>query len=142
MNTPGIFYPVIADDLGAQTAETSAWMAICLLSAAIFQPWLGNAVSRFHMRTLTMAGALTMAVVFLVFSVSTAPLMFWVVAVFTGLTFATCLSVGRQRLPTVGSTSASGRSSVCSRRARAWVAWCSCCLDRRLSIRWGGVWRI
>jgi MFS family permease len=94
MNTPGIFYPVIAEDLGVQTAEISAWMAICLLSAAVFQPWLGNAVSRFHMRTLMLAGACTMVVVFLVFSVATAPWMFWAVAVFTGFPFAACLSVG------------------------------------------------
>ena len=28
MNTVGIFYPVIADELGVQTTEISAWMAI------------------------------------------------------------------------------------------------------------------
>ena len=94
MNTPGIFYPVIADDLGVQTAEISAWMAICLLSAAVFQPWLGNVVSRMHMRTLMLIGSLTMVVVFLVFSVASAPWMFWAAAVVTGFPFAACLSVG------------------------------------------------
>jgi MFS family permease len=94
MNTPGIFYPGIADDLGVQTAEISAWMAICLLSAAVFQPWLGNVVSRMHMRTLMLIGSLTMVVVFLVFSVASAPWMFWAAAVVTGFPFAACLSVG------------------------------------------------
>ena len=94
MNTPGIFYPVIADDLGVQTAEISAWMAICLLSAAVFQPWLGNIVSRVHMRTLMLLGSLTMVVVFLVFSIASAPWMFWAAAVVTGFPFAACLSVG------------------------------------------------
>ena len=94
MNTPGIFYPVISEDLGVQTAEISAWMAICLLSAAVFQPWLGNVVARFHMRTLMLAGALTMVGVFLVFSAATQPWMFWAAATVTGFPFAACLSVG------------------------------------------------
>ena len=94
MNTPGIFYPVIAEDLGVQTAEISAWMAICLLSAAVFQPLMGNVVARLRMRTLMLLGAATMVVVFLVFSQATAPWMFWVPAVFTGIPFAACLSVG------------------------------------------------
>lgn len=94
MNTPGIFYPVIAEELGVQTAEISAWMAICLLSAAVFQPVMGNAVARFRMRTLMLLGALTMVVVFLVFSAATAPWMFWAAGVVTGFPFAACLSVG------------------------------------------------
>lgn len=94
MNTPGIFYPVVADDLGVQTAAISAWMAICLLSAAVFQPLMGNIVSRFRMRAFMLAGALVQAVVFVVFSQATAPWMFWAAAVFTGIPFATCLSVG------------------------------------------------
>ena len=94
MNTAGIFFPVIADDLGVQTTEISAWMAINLLSAAVFQPWLGNVVSRFQLRRLMLGGALTMAVVFVVFANATAPWMFWIAATVTGFTFATCLSVG------------------------------------------------
>lgn len=94
MNTPSIFYPVIADDLGVQTAEISAWMAICLLSAAVFQPVLGNIVNRVSMRLLMLGGSFTMVAVFLVFSAATEPWMFWAVAVFTGFPFAACLSVG------------------------------------------------
>lgn len=94
MNTPGIFYPVIAEDLGVQTAEISAWMAICLLSAAIFQPVLGNIVARFHMRMFMLAGSFTMIGVFLVFANATAPWMFWAAGAFTGIAFAACLSVG------------------------------------------------
>jgi len=94
MNTPGIFYPVIAEDLGVQTAEISAWMAICLLSAAVFQPVLGNVIGRLKMRTIMLAGSLTMVAVFLVFSIATAPWMFWAAATVTGFSFAACLSVG------------------------------------------------
>lgn len=94
MNTPGIFYPVIAEDLGVQTAQISAWMAICLLSAALFQPIVGNVVSRVSVRLLMLAGALCMVAVFLVFSRATAPWMFWVAATVTGIPFATCVSVG------------------------------------------------
>lgn len=94
MNTPGIFYPVIARELGVQTAQISAWMAICLLSAAVFQPLLGNVVSRVHMRTMMLAGSFCMIAVFLLFSVATRPWMFWAVAVVTGFPYAACLSVG------------------------------------------------
>lgn len=94
MNTPSIFYPVIAEDLGVQTVEISAWMAICLLSAAIFQPLMGNVVARFRMRNMMLAGAMVMVCVFLVFSVATQPWMFWLAATMTGLSFAACLSVG------------------------------------------------
>ncbi|MDO4890815.1 MAG: hypothetical protein Q3963_05580, partial [Coriobacteriaceae bacterium] len=94
MNTPGIFYPVIAEGLGVQTAEISAWMAICLLSAAVFQPVLGNVIGRVKMRTIMLAGSLTMVAVFLVFSIATAPWMFWAAATVTGFSFAACLSVG------------------------------------------------
>lgn len=94
MNTPGIFYPVIAEEFGVQTAAISAFMSISLLSAAFFQPLMGNLVSRFRVRTMMMAGALVMAFGFMVFSVATAPWMFWAVATLAGMTFAACLSVG------------------------------------------------
>lgn len=94
MNTPGIFYPVIAEDLGVQTAEISAWMAICLLSSAVFQPALGNAVGRMRMRTLMLMGSLVMAGVFVAFTQANDPWVFWLAATVTGFTFASCLSVG------------------------------------------------
>ncbi len=94
MNTAGIFYPIIADDLGVQTAEISAWMAICFLSSAIFQPIFGNIVGRVHMRTMMLFGSLIAIGVFAAFAQASEPWIFWLAAIFTGITFATCLSVG------------------------------------------------
>lgn len=94
MNVPGIFFPVVSEDLGVQTAEISAYMTIAMLSATIIQPIVGNLVRLVKMRVLMLAGALIMMGVLLVFSIATAPWMFWAAAVVAGTCFATCMSVG------------------------------------------------
>lgn len=93
MNTAGIYYPVIAEDFGVQTAEISAWMAIHMISAAVFMPIVGNLVGRFHMRTLMLAGVCMAALAFAVFSQATAPWMFWAMCTVTGILMGTCMFV-------------------------------------------------
>ena len=72
MNTAGIYYPVIAEEFGVPTAQISAWMAIHMVSAAVFSPVVGSIVSRFHMRTLMLGGVLLASTAFIVFSMATA----------------------------------------------------------------------
>lgn len=93
MNTSGIFYPVIAEDFGVPTAQISAWMAIHMLSAAVFSPVVGNIVSRFHLRTLMLGGVVLAATAFFIFSMATAPWMFWAIATVTGFVLGSCMFV-------------------------------------------------
>lgn len=93
MNTGGIYYPVIAEEFGVPTAQISAWMAIHLVSAAVFSPVVGNIVSRFHMRTLMLVGVLLAATAFFIFSMASAPWMFWAISTITGFIMASCMFV-------------------------------------------------
>ncbi len=81
---PGIFYPVISADLGVQTAEISAWMALCLISCALLSPVCGRLVEKVDMRILIVVAAIVEAAGFAGFSVSTAPWMFWVIGIVMG----------------------------------------------------------
>lgn len=93
MNTAGIYYMAIAEEFNVPTAQISAWMAIHMVSAAIFSPIVGNIVPRFHMRTLMLAGVLLGATAFTVFSFATAPWMFWAICSITGFMMGACMFV-------------------------------------------------
>ena len=93
MNTAGLYYPIIAEEFDVPTAQISAWMAIHMVSAAVFSPVVGNIATRFHMRTLMLGGVLLAATAFLVFSMATAPWMFWAIATITGFVMGACMFV-------------------------------------------------
>ena len=94
ISAPGVFYPVIASDLGVQTAEISAWMSVALLSSAAFAPLVGNLLDRVRLKTMRIAGIVIAAAAMAVFSQATAPWMFWAAAVFLGITLVLLTSLG------------------------------------------------
>lgn len=94
ISAPGVFYPVIADDLGVQTAEISAWMSVALLSSAVFSPIAGNLIGRFRLKSMRVVAIVLAGVVMVAFSLSTAPWMFWVAAVPLGYCLVLLTSVG------------------------------------------------
>ena len=94
ISVPGIFYPVIADDLGVQTAEISAWMSVAMLSSAVFSPIVGNVLGRFRLKTLRIVAIVLAGAVMAVFSVATAPWMFWVSAIALGYCLVLLTSLG------------------------------------------------
>ena len=93
VSTPGIFYPVIADDLGVQTAEISAWMSVAMLSSAVFMPLMGNVIGRVRMRPMALSCVLAAALAMFIFSVATAPWMFWMAGILAGYSFVGTLSL-------------------------------------------------
>ena len=94
ISTPGIFYPVIADDLGVQTAEVSVWMSCAMLSSAIFSPIVGNLLGRVNLKALRIGGLLLAAAVMLLFSVATAPWMLWVGGILVGYSLVVLTALG------------------------------------------------
>lgn len=93
MNTAGIYYPAMAEEFSVPTAQVSAWMAIHMISAAVFSPIVGNIVPRFHLRTLMLGGVLLAATAFLVFSAATGPWMLWAMCTITGFIMGACMFV-------------------------------------------------
>ena len=94
ISTPGIFYPVIANDLGVQTAEVSAWMSVAMLSCAAFSPVIGNMLGRFRLRSMRVSAVIVAGAAMAVFSMATAPWMFWLAAVFMGYVLVLLTSLG------------------------------------------------
>ena len=93
VSTPGIFYPVIADDLGVQTAEISAWMSVAMLSSALFMPLVGNVVGRIRLRPMAISCVLAAALAMLMFSAAPAPWVFWLAGALAGYSFVGTLSL-------------------------------------------------
>jgi len=93
VSTPGIFYPVVADELGVQTAEISAWMSVAMLSSALFSPLMGNVIGRVNLRPLALSCVIAAAIAMLAFSVATASWLFWLAGVAAGYSLVGCLSL-------------------------------------------------
>lgn len=93
VSTPGIFYPVITDDLEVQTAQISAWMSVAMISCAVLSPLVGNLIGRVSLRTLVLSGVLVTAVALGVFSVAMAPWTFWLAGIGAGYSLVVCLSL-------------------------------------------------
>ena len=93
VSTPGIFYPVIAEDLGVQTAEISAWMSVAMLSSAVFMPVMGNFIGRVRLLPMAVACVLAAALAMFAFSAATAPWMFWLAGILAGFSFVGTLSL-------------------------------------------------
>lgn len=85
MSCASIFYPVISEDLGVQTAEISAWMSLCLLTAALFCPVAGKAIERFDVRILLVGAVVIQALGFFAFSIASQPWVFWVSGLVMGI---------------------------------------------------------
>ncbi len=96
--TPGIFYPVISADMGVQTAEVSAWMALCLLSCALLSPICGRIVEKVDMRILIVGAALIEALGYVVFSLAQAPWVLWITGIVLGLPAVIVLGMGTATL--------------------------------------------
>ena len=94
ISAPGIFYPVIAQDLGVQTAEISAWMAIAMLSTAVFSPIVGNLLIRFRLKSLRLIAIVLAGASLVAFSAATAPWMFWAVAIVLGYCLVALTGLG------------------------------------------------
>ncbi|MDO4532701.1 MAG: MFS transporter [Coriobacteriia bacterium] len=94
ISTPGIFYPIIADDMDAQTAEISAWMSVAMLSSAAFSPVIGNLLGRFRLKTMRVSAVVVAGAAMAVFSAATAPWMLWVSAAFMGYVLVLLTSLG------------------------------------------------
>lgn len=89
----GIFYPVISADLGVQTAEISAWSSLLMLSCAICSPICGNLVVRHDVRLLMIISVVIATLVFVGFSNSTQPWMFWILGFIGGFPATILLSI-------------------------------------------------
>lgn len=94
ISTPGIFYPVIANDMGVQTAEVSAWMSVAMLSSAVFSPIVGNLLSRFRLKTMRVLAVVVAAVMMAAFSVASAPWVLWLAAAGAGYALVLLTSLG------------------------------------------------
>ena len=94
ISAAGVFYPVIADDLGVQTAEVSAWMSVAMLSSAVFSPVVGNLLGRFRLKAMRLSAIVVAGAAMLVFSAATAPWMLWLAAVGIGYALVLLTALG------------------------------------------------
>lgn len=94
ISTPGIFYPVMAQDLGVQTAQVSAWMSVAMLSCAVFSPIVGNLLGRFRLKAMRVLAVALAGAVMLLFSVATAPWVLWIAAVPLGFSLVLLTALG------------------------------------------------
>lgn len=93
ISCPGIFYPVISADLGVQTAEISAWSSLLMLSCAICSPICGSLVVRHDVRLLMIISVVIATLMFVGFSNSTQPWMFWILGFIGGFPATILLSI-------------------------------------------------
>ena len=94
ISAPGIFYPVIAKDLGVQTAEVSAWMSVAMLSSAVFSPIIGNLLGRFRLKTMRVIAVVVAGAAMAAFSLAITPWMLWIAAAFVGYALVLLTSLG------------------------------------------------
>jgi MFS family permease len=94
ISAAGLFYPIIAADLGVQTAEVSAWMSVAMLSSAVFSPIVGNLLSRVRLKTMRILGIALAGAVMLLFSMASAPWMLWVGGAMAGFTLVVLTALG------------------------------------------------
>ena len=94
ISAAGIFYPVIAKDLGVQTAEVSAWMSLAMLSCAVFSPLIGNVLGRVRLKSLRLSAVMLAAAVMASFSFATAPWMLWVAGICAGYSLVLLTALG------------------------------------------------
>lgn len=93
MSCGGIFYHVIAADLGVQTAQVTVYMSIMFLSAAALSPLMGRIMEKFDLRLVLTISVLIEAAVMFLFSQFTDVLQFWVAGVALGVCNTTLLSL-------------------------------------------------
>lgn len=74
----GIFIPRIAADYGVNTSAVSVYMTLGNLTAALFAPFIGQALARFDIRVVTTCMVIGAAASFLSLSMSTSLAQVWV----------------------------------------------------------------
>jgi len=94
ISAAGVFYPVIANDLGVQTAEVSAWMSVAMLSSAVFSPIVGNLLGRVKLKAMRTVGVVVAGLVMFLFSCSEAPWMLWAGGAVVGFALVVLTSLG------------------------------------------------
>ena len=94
ISAAGLFYPIIANDLGVQTAEVSVWMSVAMISSAVLSPIVGNLLSRIRLKAMRLFGIALAGAVMMLFSAASAPWMLWVGGALSGFSLVVLTSLG------------------------------------------------
>ena len=93
MSCGGIFYPVIAADLGVQTASVSFYMSVMFIAAACISPLMGKLMEKYDIRIVLSGAVLIEAICFAAFSVFNQVWEFWIAGAFLGICNTALLSL-------------------------------------------------